>query len=149
MPFSLKHRDAPKQVARHGVRPSLWLASLALPTIAFRQFVRSTLEEKAEMEVICEISDGLEAVRKADELKPDLILLDIGLPSLNGIEAARQIRSLSPGSKILFLSQQSSADFVQEALELGALGYVVKIRAGSHLLSAVEAVMDDRQFVST
>jgi DNA-binding NarL/FixJ family response regulator len=67
-------------------------------------------------------TDGLAAVQKAAELQPDLILLDIGLPSLNGIEEARRIRKLSPQSKILFVSQESSADVVKEALATGALG---------------------------
>ena len=100
------------------------------------------------MQVVCEVSDGLEAVQKAEELKPDLILLDIGLPTLNGIEAARQIRKLAPESKILFLSQESSADVVQEALNLGALGYVVKADARRDLSDAVEAVLLGEQFVS-
>jgi DNA-binding NarL/FixJ family response regulator len=76
----------------------------------------------------------LEAVQKALELQPDLILLDIGLPRLNGIEVARRIRKVSPGSKILFVSQESSADAVQEALGTGARGYVVKTDAGTELL---------------
>jgi DNA-binding NarL/FixJ family response regulator len=86
-------------------------------------------------------------VLKAVELKPDLILLDIGLPKLNGIDAARLIRRLVPESKILFLSQETSAEVVQEALNLGALGYVVKGRAGIDLLPAVEAVILDQEFV--
>jgi DNA-binding NarL/FixJ family response regulator len=115
----------------------------------FRQFICSTLEKRGELRVICEVSDGLEAVQKAGELKPDLILLDIGLPTLNGIEAARQIRKLVPEAKIIFVSQESSADVVQEALSLGAWGYVVKARAGSELLAAVEAVLSGKQFVSS
>src|SRR5438132_13489465 len=99
----------------------------------------STLQESAEWQVIGEVWDGLEAVQKAEELQPDLILLDIGLPTLNGIEAARRIRKLSPESKILFMSQESSADVVQEALTLGARGFVAKTDAGSELLVAVEA----------
>ena len=100
------------------------------------------------MQVIGVASDGLEAVQKAEELQPDLILLDIGLPSLNGIEVARQIRKLSPKSKILFVSQESSADVVQEALRLGAHGYVVKIDARRELLEGVNAVLRGEQFVS-
>ena len=100
------------------------------------------------MQVICEVSDGLEAVHKAEELKPDLILLDIGLPTLNGIEVARQIRKLAPDSKIVFLSQESSSEVVEEALRLGAWGYVLKTRAGSDLLPAVEAVLSGKRFVS-
>ena len=83
--------------------------------VPFRQFICSTLAKRGDLEVICEVSDGLEAVQMAEELKPDLILLDIGLPTLNGIEAARQILQLAPESKIIFLSQESSADIVQEA----------------------------------
>jgi DNA-binding NarL/FixJ family response regulator len=78
-----------------------------------------------------------------------LIVLDLGLPKLNGIEAARQIRKLVPESKILFLTAESSGDVVQEALSLGALGYVVKRRLGSDLLVAVETVLEGRQFVSS
>jgi DNA-binding NarL/FixJ family response regulator len=113
----------------------------------FRQFIRSTLEKRGDLQIVCEVSDGLEAVQKAVELKPDLILMDIGLPSLNGIEAARQIRKLVPESKIIFLSQESSAEIVQEAFSLGAWGYVVKTRAGKQLLAAVEAVILGKKFV--
>ena len=115
----------------------------------FRRFICSTLEKAPELQVVGIVSDGLAAVQKAEELQPDLILLDIGLPKLNGIEAARRIRKLSPESKILFISQESSADVVQEALALGALGYVVKAHAGSELLPAVEAVLEGRQFISS
>jgi DNA-binding NarL/FixJ family response regulator len=111
----------------------------------FRQFVTSTLGKAPDVDVICEASDGLEAVKKAEELKPDLILLDIGLPTLNGIEAARQIRKLSPESTIVFVSQESSADVVQEALGLGASGYVLKARAAVELLPVVNAVLFEKQ----
>jgi DNA-binding NarL/FixJ family response regulator len=114
----------------------------------FRQFICSTLRERPGFQIVAEVADGLEAVQKAVELQPDLIVLDIGLPSLNGIDAARRIRKLSPKSKILFMSQESSADVAQEALALGALGYVVKSHAGSELLPAVEAVLQGMQFVS-
>ena len=116
---------------------------------SFRQLIRSTLGKNPGLQVICEVLDGPEAVHKAEELKPDLILLDIGLPTLNGIEAARQIRKLAPESKIIFLSQESSAEVVEEALRLGAWGYVLKTRAGSDLLPAVEAVLSGKRFVSS
>jgi DNA-binding NarL/FixJ family response regulator len=115
----------------------------------FRRFVCSTLGKRQELQTVGEASDGLEAVHKAEELQPDLILLDVGLPSLNGIEAARRIRKLSAKSKILFLSQESSADVVQEALSTGATSYVVKTRAASDLLPAVDAVCEGGQFLSS
>jgi DNA-binding NarL/FixJ family response regulator len=115
---------------------------------AFRRVICSILEKRRDLQVICEVSDGLEAVRKAEELKPDLILLDMGLPTLNGLQAAREIRKLAPESKIIFVSQQSSPDLVQGALSLGAQGYVAKTRLASDLLVAVDAVLEGRQFVS-
>ena len=114
----------------------------------FRRFVCSTLGKRPELQVIGETSDGLEAVQQAEALQPDLILLDVGLPSLSGIEAARRIRKLSPRSKILFVSQESSADVVREALRIGALGYVIKTHAGIDLLAAVDAVHQGVPFVS-
>jgi DNA-binding NarL/FixJ family response regulator len=113
----------------------------------FRNFICSTLGKRPELQIVDQVSDGLQAVRRAEELRPDLIVLDIGLPSLNGIEAARQIRRLSPKSKILFVSQESSADVVQEALGTGASGYIVKTDAGRELLEAVSAVLRGEQFV--
>ena len=114
----------------------------------WRRFVSSTLQEQPDMQIVSGVCDGLEAVQKAQELQPDLIVLDIGLPKLNGIEAARQIRKLVPNSKILFLTQESSDDVVHEAFSLGARGYVVKIQAGNELLAAVETVLRGEQFVS-
>jgi DNA-binding NarL/FixJ family response regulator len=113
----------------------------------YRKFICSNLTERPDLQIVAEVSDGLRAVRKADELQPDLILLDIGLPSLNGIEAARRIGKVSPESKILFVSQECSADVVQAALEAGACGYIVKADAGSELLDAVNAALRGEQFV--
>jgi DNA-binding NarL/FixJ family response regulator len=115
----------------------------------FRRFICSTLGKRADLQVIGEASDGLEGVQKAGKLKPDLILLDIGLPTLNGIDAARRIRELAPESKIIFLTQESSPDIVQEAFGLGAWGYVVKTKAASELLAAVESVISEKQFVGS
>ena len=109
---------------------------------------RSILGKQPELQVVGEVSDGLEAVQKAQQLQPDLILLDINLPSLSGIETARQIRKCSPKSKILFVSAYRSVDLAEEALRTGADGYVVKSDAGSELLAAVKAVLEGKQFVS-
>ena len=98
--------------------------------------------------MIGEGRDGLEAVHQAEALQPDLILLDIGLPGLNGIEAARRIGKLAPNARIIFLTQESSADVVREAFRLGAWGYVTKVQAGQELLIAVESVMQSKQFRS-
>ena len=111
-------------------------------------FVSTTLRNEPELEIVGRVSDGLEAVYKAQELQPDLILLDIGLPTLNGIEAARRIREVSPASKILFVSENRSWDIAKEALRSGGNGYVVKSNAASELLPAVEAVLQDKSFVS-
>jgi DNA-binding NarL/FixJ family response regulator len=133
-----------------------WRSDLSLIRILvvddFKDWVRQVrllLQSCAEWQVIAEASDGSEAVQKAEELKPDLILLDIGLPKLNGIEAARQIRQRSPSSKIIFLSQNSDLHIVRAALDTGALGYVRKIDAGRELLPAVDAVLRGEQFISS
>jgi len=115
----------------------------------WRNLVRMLLQMRPEWQVISEVSDGLEAVLMAEELKPDLILLDIGLPKLNGIEAAQRIRQLSPNSKIVFVSMDDSIDIVQAALATGALGYIYKADAGSELLPAVETVLRGERFLSS
>ena len=114
----------------------------------FRQFVVALLGKRPELQVVGEASDGPEAIQKAVELRPDLILLDIGLPSLNGIEVARQLRSLVPESKIIFLTLESSAAVVEEAFSLGARGFVAKFKAQVDLFAAVEAALLGMTFVS-
>jgi DNA-binding NarL/FixJ family response regulator len=114
----------------------------------FRQFIATKLQTNPQLLIMKEACDGAEAVQQAQELQPDLILLDIGLPTLNGIEAARRIRKVSPTSKILFVTDNRSTDIAEEALSTGAGGYVVKSDAGSELLPAIEAVLQGKQFVS-
>jgi DNA-binding NarL/FixJ family response regulator len=111
-------------------------------------FVSKALRNEPELQIVGQISDGLEAVQQAQQLQPDLILMDIGLPTLNGIEAARRIREVSPTSKILFVSENRFPDIAEEALGTGAGGYVVKSDAGSELLPAVKAVLEGKRFIS-
>jgi DNA-binding NarL/FixJ family response regulator len=115
----------------------------------YRGLVSHLLSAKKGLQIICEVADGLQAVQKAQELQPDLILLDIGLPGLSGIEAARRILKLAPQSKILFLTQETSPDVMREAINLGGCGYVIKSRAVSDLLTAVDAALRGERFVSS
>jgi DNA-binding NarL/FixJ family response regulator len=112
----------------------------------YRFFISSLLQKRPDLQVMCGVSDGLQAVEKAQELQPDLILMDIGLPGINGIEAARRIRTVAPNSKIIFLTQESSPEVIQEAKNLGASGYVSKIDAETDLLTAVQVVLQGKQF---
>jgi DNA-binding NarL/FixJ family response regulator len=114
----------------------------------FRRFVHLTLRIAPQIQIVGQASDGPEAVRQAEKVKPQLILLDIGLPTMSGIDAARQIRKLAPESKIIFVTQDPSAETIQEAFQLGAMGYVLKSRAGTDLLLAIDAVLSDRKFLS-
>jgi DNA-binding NarL/FixJ family response regulator len=112
-----------------------------------RQFICFTLQERAQFEII-QASDGLEALKKAEELQPDLILMDIGLPKLNGIEAAKRILRRAPHTKLLFVSQESDSELVQETYRLGGLGYVHKSLAMTDLLPAIQAVLAGKRFIS-
>ncbi len=113
----------------------------------FCQFIFSTIQQKPQWCVICAVTDGLEAVQKAEELQPDLILLDIGLPRLNGIEAAKRIIQVAPRAKILFLTQEASRDVVQKALNLGARGYILKAQAQEDLLTGIQTILDGNCFL--
>ena len=114
----------------------------------WQDFVSKTLGKEPDLEIIGRVADGSEAVEQAEQLQPDLILLDIGLPTLNGIEAARRIREVSPASKVLFVSENRSPDTAKEALSTGAGGYVVKSDAVSDLLPAIKAVLSGKRFIS-
>ncbi len=114
----------------------------------WRRFISCELQKQSNLQAIGEVSDGLEAVQIAKELQPDLILLDIGLPTINGIETARRIREVSPASRVLFLSETHSAEIAEEALKTGANGYVLKSDAAAELLLAIKAVLEGKRFVS-
>jgi len=116
---------------------------------AWRQTICSLLRREFDLTVVCESSDGIDAIRKTEELRPDLILLDISLPNLNGLEAARQIRKVSPGSKLIFLTSYIDLDLLREALSIGVMGYVAKSDAAFELVTAVRTVMGGEWFISS
>jgi DNA-binding NarL/FixJ family response regulator len=113
----------------------------------WRRVVRWMLQNFPEWQIVGEAADGVEGVQKSRELQPDVILLDIGLPKLNGIDAAKPILRIAPHSKILFVSVELCPELVQGALRTGAHGYVVKSDAASDLLTAMRAVMNGHRFV--
>lgn len=113
-----------------------------------RRAICSLLSLDPTLDVICETASGEEAVEKAGELHPDVVLLDIGLPKISGIEAARQIQKASPKSQIIFLSQHDSLNMAKEAMKVGGHGYVTKIDAAAELLTAIHSVREGTRFVS-
>lgn len=115
----------------------------------YRALVASLLSKNASLQVVGEASDGLEVVEKAQILWPDIILMDIGLPKLSGLAAARRVLDLNPSAKIVFLTQETDSDVVREAFRVGGWGYVSKQQAETELLTAVTAVLQGRRFVST
>ena len=115
----------------------------------WRGYVIRQLEQQPHMRVLGCASDGLEGVQKAEELQPDMILLDLSLPKLNGIDVARRVRKLVPNAKLLFLSAHSDPDVVRAAFRAGAAGYVLKADAGAALLAGMQAVLLGRQFLSS
>ena len=113
----------------------------------WQEIIVRKLQEQDNLQVIAIVADGLEAVHNAEELQPDLMLLDIGLPRLNGIEVAKRVRKVAPAVRILFVSADSCSDIIREALRIGALGYVHKPNVGSDLLPTIQAVLEGEQFV--
>jgi two-component system nitrate/nitrite response regulator NarL len=107
----------------------------------WRAKLRSMLEARPEWRIVGMACDGLEAVQKAAELHPDLVLLDIGMPVLNGIGAAKRIRRISPDSKIIFVTQENDSDVRIVALATGAERYLMKAKAGRELLPAIAVTL--------
>jgi len=115
----------------------------------WRRSVSDLLEQAGDVYTTSFASDGPEAVRKAVELRPDVIVMDVDLPTLNGTQAARYIRRMFPESKIVFLSSLSAPEVVRSALRAGGVGYVLKADAQEALLRGMEAVMLGGHFLST
>ena len=111
-------------------------------------FVDALLEDEREMYIVGRATDGVDAVRQMHALQPDIVLMDIGLPTFSGIEAARQIRRLMPDIKVIFVSQYSDPEIIQEALAAGGRGYILKSTAGKELMFAIEAVLLGKRYVS-
>ena len=116
--------------------------------LPWQRFVSLMLESAPDLKIISVASDGLEAVQKAQELQPGVILMDVSLPEMNGFEATRQIRIFSPGSKILFLSEHRGSDLIQAAFDVGASGYVLKSDSYVDLVPGIRAVLHNEPFVS-
>jgi DNA-binding NarL/FixJ family response regulator len=114
----------------------------------WRHFANLALAVKPEVQIVGEAYDGITAIQKALELKPDLVILDIGLPDMCGIKVAKRILEMAPKTRIVFLTESTSRDIVREALLTGAQGYVVKSFAAKDLVPAVEAILLDCYFVS-
>ena len=113
-----------------------------------RRAIRSVLRSNPNLEVVGEAADGKGGINKVGELQPDIVLLDISLPDISGIEAAPAMRKVSPESRIIFVSQHTSTALAKDALQNGAYGYVVKSDAGLDLLAAIQAAHEGRTFVS-
>ena len=115
----------------------------------WRRLVCSMLHKQPDLAVVGEAENGLEAIQKAAELNPDLVLLEIDLPKMNGLEAARRIGEAVHNAKILFVSQINDRDVIAAAMNDGAYGYVLKINAGAELVAAIKAVLRGEHFVGS
>lgn len=114
----------------------------------FRDLIRSQTQQRPELQIIAEVTDGLEAIQRAKELQPDLIILDIGLPTVSGFEVARRASTVAPGSRVIFVTTETSDEFVRIAFEFGALGYVHKAEA-LELLQAIDAALRGDRYLSS
>jgi two-component system, NarL family, nitrate/nitrite response regulator NarL len=115
---------------------------------AWRRFVNTLLTVTPEWQVDGEAASGVEAIARAQELQPDLVLLDINLPDINGLEVARQLQVLIPNAKIVFLTTEPSSRLVNAALSTGALGYLLKSQLVDELLQALQAIFSGNRFIS-
>jgi DNA-binding NarL/FixJ family response regulator len=141
---SLEYVETPTASPKIGAPLSAVRILVADDHERWRARIRHILGARPEWRVLCEACDGLQAVQKATELLPDVVLLDIGMPYLNGIAAARKIQNNSPNSKVVFVTLNGHAALKSSALECGARGYVLKAKAAQELLPAIEAALRDR-----
>jgi DNA-binding NarL/FixJ family response regulator len=114
----------------------------------YRRVLCELLQQRGDLLIVGEAADGLDAIRQAETLRPDVVMLDIGLPTLNGIEVARRIRANVPNAKLMFVTNESSLEVVEQAFSKGAHGYVYKPRAHRDVLPVLEAIIRGGRFVS-
>lgn len=114
----------------------------------FRQGIKKLLEEQNDLQVVGEAADGREAVKKAEELKPDIILMDVAMADLNGLQATRLIKKVLPDAKILMLTMHKNEEYVLQSFQAGASGYVLKEGAVEELVTAIHSVYGDKSFLS-
>jgi len=114
----------------------------------FRQGIIKLLEEESDLQVVGEAADGREVVKKATELKPDIILMDIAMANLNGLEATKQIKKVLPESKIIMLTMHKNEEYVLQSFQAGATGYILKEGAVEELVSAIRSIHQDKSFLS-
>jgi DNA-binding NarL/FixJ family response regulator len=113
-----------------------------------RSGIRALIEAAPELKVVGEASDGRQAVEQIESLRPELVLMDVAMSGLNGIDAARQVHSSLPETRIIMLSMHEDRQYVFEALKAGATGYVLKSAAFQDLIVAIDTVMSDRNYIS-
>jgi DNA-binding NarL/FixJ family response regulator len=113
-----------------------------------RKTICALLRAQPDFDVICDATNGTEAAAQARVFKPDVVVLDINMPGMNGLEAARQIKKVAPSAEILFLSQHAELETIRQAFRVGGRGYVVKSDAGRELISAVHAVLAKNRYLN-
>jgi len=113
-----------------------------------RKTICALLRAEPDFDVMCDATNGTEAVIQAMDLKPDVVVLDISMPGLNGLDAARLIKKAAPSAEILFLSQHTELDTIRQAFHVGGRGYVVKSDAGKELVSAIHAVRAKNRYLN-
>ncbi|UCB52045.1 MAG: response regulator transcription factor [Candidatus Zixiibacteriota bacterium] len=114
----------------------------------FRQGIKKLLEEESDLQVVGEASDGRDAVKKATELKPDVILMDIAMANLNGLEATRHIKKQLPSAKVIMVTMHKNEEYVLQSFQAGASGFILKEGAVEELVSAIRSIHSDKSFLS-